>query len=793
MQFRGIHVGIALAMVATGFVAVAPTAEAVTYVNVYLLIRWDGEGCVGSGSGTSISLVARDMWQALGTKTTSWPGYISGTRCKGDSYQGLISVGPLSLIKYDNYHTYRLEASITDATGTRTFYSTNQNIRIGSSCIGSTYYMGTSDAYCSSTQPSSNYLGVQNAMPAAPSIASIYPDYPDPTTQIYLYWSGVSPMPSDFDWWEVHMSKTSGFTPSYSYPSTLIAKKTWGYNYHKVTGLVPGQQYCFIIRNADRYWEPDNIVYRKYRSYGESGERCVNTRSATLRVTSPNGGEIWSGTHDDTWVGGTPGFKVEVSKDSGASYSQVASSVTPRAWAWDTKAWPDGTTYRVRVSDSGGNDVSDNDFWVDNTPPVTNASLSGGTTCNGWYSTPPTITLSATDNLAGVRNTYWAADGGAPRAYAGGFLLTGDGNRNFEYWSDDRADRPNVETPRKSWLIPIDTTPPVTTLKFGTPTHHAGTRYVNDSTDLILEALDAGSGVNWTQYRIDGGAWKPYTQPFRLSGPDGYYTIEFRSADKACKQEADKSERVFLDDTHPFAEISKPAPGSVTLGDDELVPGLAPLLALIEQAKAGLPAPPAAVPALPVTPEQACTAARIIADGLRANGQPDLATLVLSLLCPRDPDAPAIVSGTVKVVANATDPIVNGDASGMARVEFYVDGALRATDSEAPFEWYWNTTPDEPGAHALRVIAFDNLGQDTAAERQVVVLSSTTDADVCGAIQALALPPELEFARQLVLFAVQTLGIPCEPQLPAIPGVPDAPSGAPGVPGGLPATPPTLP
>jgi hypothetical protein len=59
------------------------------------------------------------------------------------------------------------------------------------------------------------------------------------------------------------------------------------------------------------------------------------------------------------------------------------------------------------------------------------------------------------------------------------------------------------------------------------------------------------------------------------------------------------------------------------------------------------------------------------------------------------------VSGLVTVSASASDAV------GVTKVEFYLDGALQATDNGAPYEWSWNTTATSNGNHTLESKAYD--------------------------------------------------------------------------------------
>lgn len=753
----------------------APGAQAVTYTSATLLLRWDGAGCLGSTTGTSLTAFA-DATQDAYDKLAYFPGTVSSTKCPGQT----LSIPFTNLAKWESAGNiqYVFSARITDTSGTASFF-TPFNLKL--TCSG-TNYVHAGGVTCNDPG-AANYLAVGNARPPTPAIGSLYQNFPNPQTSLYLSWGGVTPMPSDFDWWEVHMSKTPGFTPSYSFPTTLLSRHTWGFQSRSVDNLEPGTQYCFRVRLADRYWEPDNFLTRPHPSFSESAERCATTKALNLTVTSPNGGEVWSKNHTITWVQGNPDFQVELSADAGATFTSLATGVGPRSLAWKTANHPDGTQYVVRVRDASASDESNATFWLDNTPPVTTLASIAGAQCNGWYTEPPEVTLAATDNLAGVRRTEWRLDGGPWRPYGGAFLVPGEGALTLQYRSDDRADSPNVEDASgNTEQLRVDLAPPVTTLTVGQPQYQGARRYVNSSTPFTLAATDAGSGVNVTEYRIDEGPWQAYAGAFILTGPDGPYTIGYRSSDHACHVEAEQALDVFLDNTRPVVDLVDPAAGSVTVEDQRLLaPGdplalLDPLLAALPpelqaQGAALRQAAAGTVPgALPLGPEDLCELARILGRELRARDLAGLADALEALLCVPLPDTEvAVVSGNVTVRANATDPLVNGDASGMARVDFLVDGVLRATDGAAPYEWRWDTAQEAPGQHTLQVVAHDNLGQNASADRRVMVLpSGVPDPDAV--VSCPALP---QVACDLLAFLRERL--PAVPPLPALPALPVLP------------------
>jgi carboxypeptidase T len=71
----------------------------------------------------------------------------------------------------------------------------------------------------------------------------------------------------------------------------------------------------------------------------------------------------------------------------------------------------------------------------------------------------------------------------------------------------------------------------------------------------------------------------------------------------------------------------------------------------------------------------------------------------------------SVVIGSITVQADATD------ASGIERVEFYLDGALMGTSTQAPYTWLWNQTSF--GKNTLKVVAVDTY-ENAASQEHVV-------------------------------------------------------------------------
>jgi large repetitive protein len=51
----------------------------------------------------------------------------------------------------------------------------------------------------------------------------------------------------------------------------------------------------------------------------------------------------------------------------------------------------------------------------------------------------------------------------------------------------------------------------------------------------------------------------------------------------------------------------------------------------------------------------------------------------------------------------------------VSRVEFYVNGALLATDTQAPYAVTWNTRKALPGANTITAVAYDSSNNAATA------------------------------------------------------------------------------
>ena len=79
---------------------------------------------------------------------------------------------------------------------------------------------------------------------------------------------------------------------------------------------------------------------------------------------------------------------------------------------------------------------------------------------------------------------------------------------------------------------------------------------------------------------------------------------------------------------------------------------------------------------------------------------PDITKPAVSISAPADGTS-VVVTNTVSITADASDDV------GVAAVEFYVDGNLQSTVTDAPYTYVWDTTGATVGNHSITAKAYD--------------------------------------------------------------------------------------
>ena len=248
-----------------------------------------------------------------------------------------------------------------------------------------------------------------------------------------------------------------------------------------------------------------------------SASLMVQNTAPIVAVTSPNGGEIWSGNHQVTWTASDADgdsdiqtINVYYSADNGATWVLLGDYAGFLSAPWDTVVPEgDGTQYLVRVELFDGDgataaDDSDAVFIVDNSAPVTTIGLSpawvfdaGGT---HWYNADVTVTLDATDAPAGFDQMFCTLNVGTDcgsLVTPNVFVVSTEGTNVVVYYSQDKADATNVEDPH-SETFGIDKSAPYAPANLAAPTW-VNTQNIPLDWD---EANDVSPGVGVCGYNI---------------------------------------------------------------------------------------------------------------------------------------------------------------------------------------------------------------------------------------------------------------------------------------------------
>lgn len=112
-----------------------------------------------------------------------------------------------------------------------------------------------------------------------------------------------------------------------------------------------------------------------------------------------------------------------------------------------------------------------------------------------------------------------------------------------------------------------------------------------------------------------------------------------------------------------------------------------------------------------------------LAGGVLIDTQPPLLAIT-------NPAAGSVISQSIVVEATASD------ASGVTRVEFYLDNQLVATRTGAPYSFNWNIATVIDGNHAIKAIAVDQAGRVSEQTQNVTLLRTPPAPDTEGPVLA---------------------------------------------------------
>ena len=205
-------------------------------------------------------------------------------------------------------------------------------------------------------------------------------------------------------------------------------------------------------------------------------------------------------------------------------------------------------------------------FTYDSSPPSGSISIEAGAT----YATTPTVTLtlSATDNVAGVADMRFSNNGSAWSAWQAfatsrtGWDMTasaygGTGSDGTKTVYVQYRDGLGNASGSFSDTIILDTVNPT-----GTIAVNGGATYTqSQSVTLNLTQTDNGSGPFQHRFSNDGTSYSTYeavasTKAWTLTAGDGTKTVSYQVKDNAGRESGIASDSIILDTVNPTASVS---------------------------------------------------------------------------------------------------------------------------------------------------------------------------------------------------------------------------------------------
>ena len=399
-------------------------------------------------------------------------------------------------------------------------------------------------------------------------------------------------------------------------------------------------------------------------------------------------------------------------------------TAVPDSEDWTFNEWSGdltGSDNPETIIMDGDKDVTATFTEEDTIPPTTEIILDGTMGENDWYVSAVTVTLVATDEGSGVESTWYRLDGGYWKIYAGGsFPVSTEGYHTVEAYSFDRAG--NKED-TKTAVIKIDTKPPVITHEFDGVIGDEGW-FVSDVT-VMISAEDVTSGVNYTMYKINSGIWINYTEPFNVA-ENGTYVLSYYSVDFAGNVETSEVEFKIEHDTVPPVTTHE---FDGIIGDNDWFTSNVVVVLTAEDNSAGVDYTMYKLdddtewqlytgPIL-VTEDGEHTIEYYSVDKV-GNKENDSDPFGFKI----DQTLPTIEltwdGENSKLVADVAD-----EKSGVAKVEFYVNGEYIGEATDDPYEY--EVTNPKRGDKA-QAIVFDNEGNEAISEEIDAVPQGTSQS-----------------------------------------------------------------
>ncbi|WP_211591460.1 OmpL47-type beta-barrel domain-containing protein [Microbispora sp. H10836] len=275
-------------------------------------------------------------------------------------------------------------------------------------------------------------------------------------------------------------------------------------------------------------WTADN----SYTAFKSAPTTATAGPATIIFETSPATGNTFGMTHTLTFDASTPGYNHDVNVniiaspfDTNGGRHEVQVNLTPGKYRYFCAIPGHGEMVGELVVTAGGP--------TDTTAPQVSANVSGEKDVDGNYVGSATVTVSATDSESGVDKVEYALDGGAFTTYSAPVSVNQVGSHTVQYRATDKAGNASAVASVSFKVVAPpaqDKTAPQVSAQV-TGDKDTDGNYVGSAT-VTITATDSESGVDTTEYSIDGQPFALYTKALEVNQP-GKHTVSYRATDKA--------------------------------------------------------------------------------------------------------------------------------------------------------------------------------------------------------------------------------------------------------------------
>ncbi len=238
---------------------------------------------------------------------------------------------------------------------------------------------------------------------------------------------------------------------------------------------------------------------------------------------------------------------------NGAAYQKYASPVAI--------ASEGNYTVKYYSVDNVGNaeEPKSKTFVVDMTTPITTYKVNGEIT-NDIISPKASIILSVTDNLSGVKRTYYSFDKGRPILYTRPVTLSHlkDGQHKMTFYSVDNVKNNEKDDGARTveYDFYLDRSVPFAAAEV-VGDQYAGKRlYISERSKIKLTSTDNKGGVNVINYGVNKSARSDvYNEPFAMPTRKGVHTVNYIATDNVKNVTPNHRFSIYMDNVAPKSTI----------------------------------------------------------------------------------------------------------------------------------------------------------------------------------------------------------------------------------------------